>query len=365
MSQLIQCVFSKAMTSIKAFRYSAVASLMLCFGCSEKRTLYVYNWSDYIDEELVAQFERENECSVVIDAFDDNETMLAKLMAGATGYDVIFPSSYMIETLVNHGLIGSLDTNLLPNVVANIDHKYDKVFHDRVLTFSVPYAFSVTGIAYRSDKYRPTDAELSWDLLVNPAFENRVSLLNDIREMLGIGLKKNGNSVNSKNENELSDAVAYIKKLKNRAKKLDNVQYRISLVNGEFYVAVGYVCDILQVKNENPCSPISFFVPKEGSTCCWDEMAVTSGANRELAHKFIDFLYRPDVAAKNVSYVCAPMPNDGMMAVVGDAVREDPWINIREDVLSKLELVLDVGEAMPMYTKAWDEFISFKKDGNR
>jgi len=340
----------------------ALLSLLFVVGCSDKRTLYVYNWSDYIDEGIVRVFERENDCNVVIDSFDDNESMLAKLMAGATGYDVIFPSSYMIPTLVKHNLISALDTNLLPNVIANIDRKYDSTFHSDILKYSVPYAFSATGIAYRKDVFSITnDSEKSWEVLKNPIFQGRVCMLNDIREMIGIGLHMNGCSVNTKNRKEVSRAITYAKGLKKYTRKLDNTQYRVGLVSGEFYVAIGYTSDILQVKEENPDAPIDFFIPKEGSNCCWDEIAITSGGDRELAHKFIDFLYVPENAARNMKYVCSTVPNTGMWSFVEEDDRTNVWLNVSQKELDKLELIKDVGDDLKIYTEAWDKFISDKE----
>jgi len=348
---------------VKVGMWAIVISAALVFiGCGgeRQRTLFVCNWSDYVDPEVVQGFEREYGCRVVIDAMDDNETMLAKMLAGATGYDVVFPSSYIVPVMVGHGLLGELDTNLLPNVTANLDYgRYGKVFSGGVLKWSVPYSLSATGIAYRRDVYEVKgDGDRRWNLLTYPVFRGRVCILNDMREVLGVGLIKRGYSPNTKSAKGLGRALEYAKDLKRHASKMDSVQYRVGLVSGETLAAMAYSCDVLQVLSENPESPISFFIPEEGSTCCWDEMVVTRNADRELAHAFIDYLYRPEVAARNLGYVNGTVPNVGMWEYAEESMRTNEWYRLSEDNLRRLHLIEDVGDAMGEYVKAWDAFMA-------
>ena len=330
---------------------------------SDKETLHVFNWSDYINPELITEFEEENNCKVVIDTFDDNETMLAKMLAGATGYDVIFPSSYVVPVLKKHELVQKLDMDKLPNVVANFDDSYNAVLHEDTFKYSIPYAFSVTGIAVRDDKVdiegaKSKGVEKSWDFLLVPSLNKKICVLNDVREMLGIGLKKNGCSVNSTDDGELKKASEYAISLKKAARRMDNSEYRVGLANGTYIAAIGYSGDILQVKQENPDIQIRFFVPSEGSTCCWDEMSVTTFCrNVDLAHKFIDFLYEPENAARNMEYVCSIQPNKGMWEHLDDDVKENPMINFDKSVLNRVELIKDVGDNIRLHNKWWDEVI--------
>lgn len=135
---------------------AAAVLLLALLGCKEeKQNLYVYTWADYIDPELIQQFEKENDCRVVIDTFDCNESMLAKIMAGAKGYDILMPTEYIMPLLVDKDLIEPIDTNLLQNVIANFDKKFESEWS---LKWNVPYAFSCTGILWRKDKC-PSDLE--------------------------------------------------------------------------------------------------------------------------------------------------------------------------------------------------------------
>jgi len=338
-------------------KFLSLACLALLCGCGEEKvTLHIFNWSDYIDESLIAKFEQENDCKIVQDVFDDNETMLAKLLAGASGYDIVFPSSYIIPVMVRNDLIQPLNMDLLPNVKENFDEKYLSLKHEYMMKYSVPYAFSMTGIAYRKDKVSDQEKIDSWDALKHPAFEGRVSLLHDIREMMGVGLKMTGHSVNSKDPKEIDEALNYILGLKRHARKLDNLMYKSALVNGEFFISLGYNSDVLQIMQENPAVDLKFFIPKEGSTCCWDEMVITNNAKTELAHKFINFLYDAEHAAINMPYVAAIMPNKGMWKYLDSEISKNELYYPNAETLQRLELIMDLGDKISLYNKAWDVF---------
>lgn len=318
--------------------------------------LHVYTWSDYIEPDLIAQFEEANNCKVIIDTFDDNETMLAKLLAGGGGYDVLFPSSYTIPVMVRAGMLAPLDPDLLSNVATNFDNKYKNLLQPYVGKYSVPYALSVTGVAYRKDKVDPANPlKYSWTDILNPCWNKRVSILRDIREMIGIGLILSGKSVNTTNADDVAAAVPRVIELKRGAVKMDNEAYRAGLASGEILACIGYLTDVLQIMFENENTPIGFFVPKEGGTCCWDEMVIAaSSEKKELAHKFIDFLYDPKVAAKNMAYICSPVPNSGMLEYLDEMYRDNPFVNMKTEEINKLKLIEDVGSNLGIYSKAWD-----------
>jgi spermidine/putrescine transport system substrate-binding protein len=341
-------------------------NICLFIGCSNnKQTLYVYNWSDYIDPELIVKFETENNCKVIIDQFDDNETMLAKMLAGADGYDIIFPSTYIIETFKKNDLIQKINLCYLTNVVKNIDKKYNRLMYDNSLTWSIPYAFSMTGIAYRHDKIKCDNTNSnSWNILFDSSADGRICILNDIREIIGIGLKYNGFSANSTNDVELIKALDTAIKFKHCAKKLDNIQYKTGIASAEFYICMGYNSDILQLKDEMDSFPITFFIPKEGSTCCFDEICITKNAkNIDLAYKFIDFLYDAENAAQNSKYIYAVVPNKGIWKYLDNEYKTNPLFNIPKETLDKLEPIHDVGiDGFIKFNKIWDKFIAASKD---
>ncbi len=323
-------------------------------GCGPKRpTLHLYTWSDYLDPELVTAFEQANGCRVKIDTFDSNETMYAKVQAGSGGYDILFPSSYQVSLMTKNNLLQPLDKSRLPNVAANFAESYKRVILNPEMTFNVPYAVTFTGIAYRKDKTGGTAVD-SWTCFDNPSFKGRSSLLNDFRETIGAALKSLGYSLNSTNPEELQKACEVVLRWKKNIAKFDNEQYKTGIANGEFVLGHGYSGDIAQVMLEDP-SNIGFAFPKEGFTAACDEMVIPKTAKEvALAHAFINFIYEPDNACKNIQYICAPMPNTQGIAKLPEKYRNNPAILPPAEVLAKAEVLKDLGSANALYSKIWD-----------
>jgi len=288
--------------------------------------------------------------------------MLAKMQAGASGYDLIFPSSYMIEVFRRNELIQEIDVSKIPNAIRNFDEKYAELAYDKTLRWSVPYAFSMTGICYRKDKVCcSNESSNSWKMILSPSCKGRVCILNDIREIIGIGLRCNDYSVNSTDSNELEAALMTMLKYKKASSKLDNLQYKTGIASGEFYICMGYNSDVLQMMSESDSLPVKFFIPKEGSTCCFDEMCLAKGSRSpDLALKLINYLYDPEVAARNARYICTAVPNNGMWTYMSEDEKSNDLFNIPEETLKLLEPIKDLGEKLSLYNKVWDKFKSAK-----
>ena len=170
-----------------------------------KPTLRIYTWSDYIAPDVVARFEKEYGCKIVIDTFESNEEMFEKVKAGKADYDIAMPSSYLIPAMEENGMIRPLDHKNLPNVRKNFDAHYAANILDPSFFFSVPYSMTLTGFVYRKDKIGAAPVN-SWDVFETAAFKGRMSLLDDIRETIGGGLKALGYSLNSANKAEIEAA---------------------------------------------------------------------------------------------------------------------------------------------------------------
>lgn len=347
---------------MKKLIYSILTACALCGCANDKEKLHIYTWADYFDPEMLVKFETENNCQLVIDTFDDNESMLAKIQAGATGYDIIMPTSYIIPTMKKLDVLETIDISMLSNVVKHFDKKYDRFLLDTSMKTSIPYAFSITGLAYRYDKISSTNIVESWNLVFDERFNGRICLLNDIREMLGAGLIMSKASVNSVNSKNLNNALKFCRKMKAQAKKLDSVQYRIGLATGEYWLAMGYNSDMLQVLDENPGICLKFFIPQEGSTCGFDEFVIIKNSKKkELAYKFINFFYDPENAAKNAEYICTCVPNKDMFEYLDDEYKTNEFMNPTKEVLNRLELIKDVGPDIKKYNDAWDKFMSIEE----
>ena len=243
--------------AIPVLAFAAVS--VLAVGCKNATAvLHVYTWADYIKPEIVARFEKDNACKVVIDTFDSNEAMYAKIKAGATGYDIITPTSYMVSLLQAQGMLQPLDKTLLPNT-GHVDSDYLKIAIDKTMDHSVPYMLTNTGIAYLKSKVR--DFEPTWAMFDRADLKGRMVMLNDMRETIGAALKFLGYSLNSTSEEELAKARDIVLGWKKNLAKFENEQYKTGLASGEFLLVHGYSGDILQVQAEN--KDIAFAMPKE------------------------------------------------------------------------------------------------------
>jgi spermidine/putrescine transport system substrate-binding protein len=326
--------------------------LALLAGCQPRaKTLQVYTWADYIKPELITRFEKENGCRIVIDTFDSNEAMYAKLKAGASGYDVVTPSSYMVKIMFDQGMLLPIDSSRLPNRV-NVDPAFLKIAVDRDMHHSVPYMMTYAGIGYLKDKVK--DARPTWKMLDRRDLHGRMTVLNDMRETLGAALKSLGYSLNTVDERQLAEARDVVIGWKKNIAKFENEQYKIGLASGEFFLVHGYSGDILKVREEN--DRVAFMIPEEGfSLSCDDLVILKSSGEPDLAHAFINFLHQPDVAAANTEFIMYLCPNLPSYALLSDAIKADPGIFPSPEVLAKGEIIVDLGADNAKYVKSWDQ----------
>jgi spermidine/putrescine transport system substrate-binding protein len=343
------------MKNVKSLAGAALALGMIA-GCGpSKPELHIYTWSDYVDEDVKSKFEEENNCKVVIDTFDSNEAMYAKLQAGSTGYDIITPSSYQIPLMAKNKMIIPLDHSKIPNVKKNFDAAFANSILDPSFTYNAPYMVTYTGIAYRKDKIVKDVPVDSWKIYETAALKGRMSLLSDMRETIGAALKSLGYSLNSEKKEELDKAVEVVLKWKKNIAKFDNEQYKTAVAAGEWFVGHGYSSDVTQIMLED--DKVGFSLPKEGFTIAFDEMVIAADApQKELAHKFIDFMYRPEMAKANMESVCAPMPVKAALEALKPELKalivKDADTIKRGEVLRDFD---DKPEVRKMYIEAWDK----------
>ena len=337
----------------------ALAGGVLAGLGAEREELRIYTWSDYIAPEVIARFEKANNCKVVVDTFDSNEAMYAKLQAGATGHDIIMPTSYMIPLMEKSGMIQALDHARLPHVRRNFDRRFAVNILDPSFAMSVPYAVTYTGIAYRKDKVGAAPVN-SWKVFETPALKGRMSLLGDMRETIGAALMYLDYSINSQDPAQIAKAADVVIGWKRNVAKFDNEQYKDSVASGEWFVGHGYSSDVIQMMLEN--ENVGFALPKEGFSIACDEMVIAAGSKKvDLAHKFIDFCYDPDVAAANMREICAPMPVEGAFAKLEEKLRRILFRD--ESALKEGEVIRDFSdqpEVQKLYVGAWERIKSAK-----
>ncbi len=316
-----------------------------------KQTLHLYTWADYLKPELVQRFEREQNCQVVVDTFDSNESMYAKLKAGASGYDVIVPSSYMVSLMNRQGMLRTLDAALIPNR-RHIDPDFLAITIDRQMKYSVPYMMTNTGIAYL--KSRVPDFVPSWAMFARTDLKGRTTMFNDMRETIGAALKFLGYSLNTTRESELEEAKTVVLGWKENLAKFENEQYKTGLASGEFLLVHGYSGDIVQVQKENP--DIAFAIPREGTAISCDDLVIPRDARAvALAHRFINFLCDPAVAAENTDFIGYLAPNRAAYPLLSEEIRSNPAIFLDPQVRARCEVLDDLGEANALYVKYWDQ----------
>ncbi|MFN0078522.1 MAG: spermidine/putrescine ABC transporter substrate-binding protein [Prosthecobacter sp.] len=325
-----------------------VAVLLLASAHAE--TLHVYTWADYISPEVVKQFEKQHGCKVVIDTFDSNEGMYAKLKAGATGYDLVFPTAYMIQVMHAQGMLQNLDHALLPNL-KHIDPALLAKLPDQTMQHSVPYTLGYAVIAVRKDKVK--DAEASWAMFDRPALARRVTLLDDMRESIGAALKSLGHSINTRDEAQLAAARDVLIRWKKNIARFDNEGYKAGIDSAEFHLVHGYSGDLFQVQREN--AKVELLIPREGVTISSDEFVIPKGAKQTaLAHALINHLLDPAVAAENMEWMGYLCPNLAALKKVSPEFLQNPAIQIPDDVKAKCEVIEDLGADLAKYTKVWD-----------
>ena len=328
--------------------------------------LTIYTWSDYIAPEVIMNFEKALGCKIVIDTFDSNEQMYTKLKAGGSGYDIIMPSSYQIATMVREKMVVPLDPSRIPNVKKNFDQSFASQILDPTFSHSVPYAVTYTGFCYLKEKMPQGADPNSWAILSNPELKGRITLLDDMREVIGAGLMYLGYSVNSIDPTEVDKAVEQVLKWKVNIRKFDSESYKTEVPRGSSYLGHGYSTDAAQVilgdedEGTEPRDDIGFALPKEGFTIAFDEMVIAKDSKRpDLAYAFINYIYEPEVAAANMSFISGPNPVAPGIAKLDEAFRQQ--IILDKETLEHgqvLRSIDDTPEGKALYDKAWDRIMA-------
>ena len=342
---------STSMASIAA----GVLALCMVAGCgTPKPVLRICTWSDYIDEGVVRQFEKQYDCRVEVKTFDSNEEMCESLRAGESGFDIVTPSSYVIPLLEKEELIQPLDHSKIPNVRRNFDRSFAAAILDPSFTYNAPYMVTYTGLVYRRDKLPKGLFPNTWSVLDSPALEGRASLLDDMRETIGAALKSLDYSLNTEKKEEIDKAVEVVLKWRKNAPKLDNAQYKESVGSGEWLIGHGYSSDAAQMMRKDP--NVGFALPKEGFSIAFDEMVIPVDAPQpDLAHKFINFVYIPRVARANVEGVCAAMPVRGVIKLLEPRMRR--LVEVDADTFKRGEVLQSIDDkpaVRDMYEDAWE-----------
>ncbi|MDR1411601.1 MAG: extracellular solute-binding protein [Spirochaetaceae bacterium] len=312
--------------------------------------LYIYNWTYYTPLSVIEKFEAEYGVDVIYDVFASNEEMYAKLQAGGSGYDVIFPSGDYVSIMINQGMLERIDRSKLSNL-GNIDPQVlQKTAYDPLMDYSVPYYWGAAGIAVNTSKVPVF--ERSWSIFSRADLKNRMTMLDDMREVMGDALVHLGYSVNTDNPAQIAAARDLVNNVwKPNLTKFDAEAFGKGYANGEFWVVQGYAEGVYEeiADNKDLIASTVFFIPSEGGPAYIDSMCIPKGAqNPDLAHKFIDFIHRPAIYAEFADTFGFP----ATVNIPARPLKASPPHYTLEDVADK-ELKDNIGEALELYDDAW------------
>ncbi|MBE5856449.1 MAG: ABC transporter substrate-binding protein [Lachnospiraceae bacterium] len=334
-----------------------MATLMGCgANGGGKKEVYVYNWGEYIDPDVLDQFEEETGIKVIYDEFETNEIMYPKVEAGAAVYDVVCPSDYMISKMIENDLLQPINFDNIPNAKANIGAQYYDMAkeYDPTNEYSIPYCWGTVGILYNKTMVdEPID---SWSVLWDEKYKDNILMQDSVRDAFMVALKLNGASMNSLDEAELNAAKDLLIEQKPLVQAYVIDQVRDKMIGDEAAIGVIYSGEAIYTQREN--ENLEYVIPKEGTNVWIDSWVIPKNAkNVECAEKFIDFMCRDDIALKNFEYITYSTPNDAAKALIEDEEIRNSEIAFPD--LSKynnLETYVYLGEdGDALYNELWKE----------
>jgi spermidine/putrescine transport system permease protein len=323
-------------------------------SAADRPQLNLFIWSEYIPDSVVKEFERRYDVQVNIELYDSNEALLAKLQTGVAQYDLIVPSDYMMDIMIKEGLLQRIDRSRLTNF-GNLDPQFLARPFDPNNDYSVPYLWGTTGIGYRKDKVtEPVD---SWAVMWEAHYQDRISMLDDVREVFAAALKLRGHSLNTTDPTLIAEARRLLIEQKPLVKTYDSGAFDVLLLSGDAWIAHSYNGQVVKAAMEEP--NIAFVLPREGGTVFMDSLAIPKTAPHvDLAHVFINYILEAPVAAEISNRMIYSTPNLAARPLIRPELVNNPALYPPADVLKRCEFIRDVGPAISLYDRAWTEIKS-------
>ena len=346
-----------------------MAALVMGQGMAAANEVRIYNWSDYIDESILQDFTRETGINVVYDVFDSNDILETKLLAGSTGYDIVVPTGIFLARQIQAGVFQKLDREQLPNIKfmwPQIEARVSDL--DPGNAYSVNYMWGTTGIGINVDKVKevlgPNAPLDSWSLVFDPANAEKLAscgifMLDAAEEIVATALQYIGEDPDTKDAAVMEKAEGVLMPVRPFIQKFHSSEYINALANGDICVAVGWSGDMLQARDRaaeaNNGVTVEYIIPKEGALMWFDQLAVPADApNVENAHKFINYIMRPEVIAKASNYVFYANGNLGAKSYLSPDVLNDPAIYPSDEVVANLFTLTPYGpREQRVLTRLW------------
>ncbi len=337
---------------------SMALSLMACSSSSgDKETLRVYNWGEYIDQSVLDDFEDEYNCEIIYETYDSNEVMYTKLSAGGNSYDILVPSDYMIDQLIQEDLIQKIDWSLITNA-DNLNSDLMNQSFDPDNEYWVSYFCGNVGIVYDKTKVDEEDLEEGWEVLCNTKYAGDIYMYDSVRDSFMVALKALGYSCNTTDEDEINEAYDWLIDQKNTMDPIYVGDTVIdSMVNSEKAMAVVYSGDAAYILSEN--EDMGFYLPEEGTNYWFDGFVITKDCeNVELAHEFINYMCEIDVALSNtyeVGYLTSV--TEAADEAADDIYEGNEAYTIRMDENDEVFVCLDT-DTKSLYNTLWTKVLS-------
>lgn len=332
-----------------------IVGLLTACGSKNGEKVFVYNWGEYIDLDVIDLFEEKTGIEVVYDEFEQNEDMYPRIQSGAVNYDVVCPSDYMIQKMIENDLLQEINYDNIPNL-KYIDSAYleSAKEYDPGNKYSVPYCWGTLGILYNKTKVHETVD--SWDILFDEKYSGEILMIDSVRDAFAIALTYLGYDLNSSNEAELEEAKALLREQYPLVQAYVVDQVRDKMIGEEATIGVIYSGEAIYTSRENP--DLEYVVPKEGSNVWIDGWVIPKNSkNKENAEAFINFMCDPEIALKNFDYITYSTPNKGAWELIEDEdIKNSPVAFPSEEILDRCKTFRYLGEDMEAnYIKKWNE----------
>jgi spermidine/putrescine transport system substrate-binding protein len=315
--------------------------------------LSIYNWADYVNPKTYPRFERDLDITITEDNYASNEDALAKLQAGAKGYDIVVPTGYMVETMIQKDLLFELDHSKIPNL-ANVEEQFLDAPFDPGNKYSVPKDYGTTGYGFRSEFVK--DEMTSWEdfYRLAPKYSGRYTVLDSPPEVIGSALKMLGYSYNSTDPAEISEATEEIVKLKPHVRKITSSMREI-MISGEVFVSLTWNGEIGYVALD--AADARYVVPSEGSEIWTDNWSIVADPpHPAAAHAFINWQLQPKIQALDTEYHYYGAVVEGEEKHLDPAIANDPAVYPSGSVVDKLEFAEATPEWLALRNEAWTKF---------
>ncbi len=324
-----------------------------CPAGFEGQTLNVFNWSTYVADDTISNFEAACGVTVVYDTYESGEALLARIASGNPGYDIIVPSNHLVPQMVARELLEPLDASLIPNI-ANLSETFVDPAYDPDNGYSVAYQWGTIGVGY--NRTAVGEDITTWDQVF--AYDGPVAWLEDLRPMIGVALLKLGYDPNSENPDEIAEARDYLVANGDNVVSIAGDDGQAQLERGDVHITIEFNGDIFQVIADCECDDYVYVIPEESASVWVDNLSIPAGApNVPLAHAFIDYILDAQVGADISNYTAYASPNQAAIdaGLIDEEMLANTGIYPDAEVQGRLFFTVDLPDAEQYYNDAWDE----------